>query len=191
MLASEKSAVCRKRARVRGGQDEVPTVRGDEDLFFDGETAPEQKDEVLADLRKSLDNRVCELLPTNAGVAGGHVGAHRERCVQKQNSLMRPAFQVSVGRWRDAEIVVEFLENVDEGRWRLDSERHREAKPVGLTRIMIRVLADDDCLDFIDGAIVESGENLRSGRVHHMVFRMFLQELCFNLLVGRIAEMSL
>ena len=124
VLASEKSAVCRERARVRGGQDEVPSIRGDEDLFFDGETAPEQKDEVLADLRKSLDNRVCELLPTNAGVACCHVGAHRERGVQEQNSLMRPAFQVPMGRWRDAEIVMEFLENVDEGRQRLDSEWH-------------------------------------------------------------------
>jgi len=63
---------------VRGGQDEVPTVRGDEDLLFDGETAPKQKDEVFADLRKSLDDRVRELLPTNAGVACCHVGAHRE-----------------------------------------------------------------------------------------------------------------
>jgi len=63
---------------VRGGQDEVSAVRGDEDLLFDGETAPKQKDEVFADLRKSLDDRVRELLPTNAGVACCHVGAHRE-----------------------------------------------------------------------------------------------------------------
>ena len=79
MLAAEESAVCRKRARVRGGENQVTASGRDEYLLFDGETAPEQKDEVFADLRKSLDDRVRELLPTNAGVACGHVGAHRER----------------------------------------------------------------------------------------------------------------
>jgi len=102
---------------------------------------------------------------------------------------MRPAFQVAVGRRRDAEIVVEFLENVHEGGRRLDSERHREAKSVGLARIVVRVLSDDDGLDFIDGAKVECGENLRSGRVHHMVFRVFLQELCLDLLKIRLFEL--
>ena len=89
VLAAEESAVCRERARVRGGKDEVAAIGRDEHLLFDGETAPKQKDEVLADLRKSLDNRVCELLPANACVTCCHVGTHRERGIQKQNSLVR------------------------------------------------------------------------------------------------------
>ena len=102
---------------------------------------------------------------------------------------MGPAFQVPVLRWRDAEIVVEFLENVDEGRRRLDSERHREAKSVRLARIVVRVLPDDDGLDFIDGAKVEGCKNFRSGWIHHMVLRMFLQELCLDLLKVRLFEL--
>ena len=66
---------------MRGGENQVAAIGGDEHLLFDGETAPEQKDKVLADLRKTLDNRVRELLPANACVACCHVGAHRERCV--------------------------------------------------------------------------------------------------------------
>ena len=81
MLAAEESAVCRKRTRVRSGENQVATVWRDENLFFNRKTAPEQKDEVLADLRKSLDNRVRKLLPSNAGVACCHVGSNCERCV--------------------------------------------------------------------------------------------------------------
>ena len=92
MLAAEESAISRERTRVRSGKNQVAAIGCDEHLLFDGETAPEQKDEVFADLRKTLDNRVRELLPANACVACSHVGAHRERCVQKQNSLVGPAF---------------------------------------------------------------------------------------------------
>ena len=189
VLAAEESAVCRERTRVRSGENQVAAIGRDEHLLFNGKTAPEQKDEVLANLRKTLDNRVRELLPANACVACRHVGAHRERCVQKQNSLVRPAFQVSVGRWRDAEVVVEFLENVDEGWRRLNAKWHREAKPVSLARIVVRVLSDDDCFDFIDGAIVEGCKNLRSGRVHHVMFRVFLQKFCLDLLKIRLFEL--
>lgn len=189
VLATEEPAVRRERARVRGGENQVTAIGRDEHLFFDGEAAPEQKDEVLADLRKSLDNRVRELLPANAGVTCRHVGAHRERSVQKQNSLVSPTFQVSVG-WRcDAEIVVEFLENVDEGRRRLNAKWHREAKPVSLARIVVRVLSDDDCLDFIDGTIVECCKNLWSRRIHHVMLRVFLQKFCLNLLKIRLFKL--
>ena len=94
---------------------------------------------------------------------------------------MGPAFQVPVWRRRDAEVIVEFLENVDEGGRRFDTERHREAKPVRLAWIVIGVLPDDDRLDFIDGAKVKGGKNLRSGRIHHMMLCMFLQKFCLDL----------
>lgn len=174
---------------MRGGKDKVPAIRGNENLLFDGETAPKQKDKVLANLRKSLNNRVGELLPTDACVAGGHVGAHCERSVQKQNSLMRPAFQISVWRWRDAQIVLEFLENVNQRWWWLDSVWHGEAKSVSLSWIVVRVLPDDDGLDFIDGAKIECRKNLRTGRINDMVLRMFLQKLCLDLLKVRLFEL--
>jgi len=189
VLAAEESAVCRERTRVRSGKNQVAAIGRDEHLLFDGKTAPKQKDEVFANLRKSLDYRVRELLPANACVTCRHVGAHRERSVQKQNSLVGPAFQIAMW-WRcDAEVVVQFLEYVHEGWRRLNSKRHREAKPVSLTRIVIRVLSNDDCLDFIDWAIVEGCKNLRSGGIHHVMFRVFLQKFCLNLLKIRLFEL--
>ena len=78
VLATKESAVCRKRTRVRSGENQVAAIGRDEHLLFNGETAPKQKDEVFADLRKTLDDCVRELLPANACVACRHVGAHRE-----------------------------------------------------------------------------------------------------------------
>ena len=91
--------------------------------------------------------------------------------------------------WCDAEIVVQFLEYVHEGWRRLDSKRHREAKTVSLAWIVVRVLSNDDCLDFIDGAIVEGCKNLRSRRIHHMMLRVFLQKFCLDLLKIRLFEL--
>ena len=63
------------------GENQMAAIGGDEHLLFNGETAPKQKDEVLADLRKSLDNCIRELLPANTCVTCRHVRTHRERCV--------------------------------------------------------------------------------------------------------------
>ena len=83
MFTSEEAAVCRKRARVRGGQNQVTAVFGHQFLFFDGKTAPKQKYQVFAGFRKSLNDGIGKLLPTDSGVACGHVGANRERGVPK------------------------------------------------------------------------------------------------------------
>ena len=84
---------------------------------------------------------------------------------------------------------MEFLENVDEGWRRLDSKWHREAKTVSLAWIVVRVLSDDDGLDFIDRAIVEGCKNLRSGGIHHVMLRVFLQKFCLDLLKIRLFEL--
>lgn len=94
---------------------------------------------------------------------------------------MCPTFEVPVRGRVDAEVVVQFLENVDERGGRLDSHRYREAKSVSLAWVVVGVLADDDRLDFIDRAKVEGRKNLGSRRVNHVVFCLFLQKFFFNL----------
>ena len=191
VLATEETAVCRKRARVRRREDQVAAVRGDERLLLDGETSPEQEHEVLADLREPLDDGVGELLPAYACVACGHVGSHGERCVEEQYALLGPAFQVAVGRGSDAQIVVEFLEDVDERGRRLDADGHGEAEPVRLARIVVGVLPDDDRLHLVYGAEVERRENLGARRVDDVMFRLFLEELVLDLREIRLFELVL
>lgn len=176
MLAAEKATVGRKRARVWGGEDQVPAVWGHQRLFLDGETAPEQEHQVFPHLREPLDDGVGKGLPADSRVACRLVGPHRQGGVQEQDALVGPAFQVPMLRGRNAKVVVEFLENVDEGGGRVDSVGHREAESVGLSRIVIRVLPDDDGLYLVYRAKVQSRKDFRPWRVYHVVFRLLLQE---------------
>ena len=176
MLATEKATVGRKWAGVWGGEDQVSAVRGHQRLLLDGETAPQQKQQVFPHLRKPLDNGVGKGLPADSRMACRLVGPHRQGGVQEQDALVGPAFQVPVLRGCDAKVVVEFLEDVDEGGRRVDSVRHRETQPVGLSWIVVWVLPDDDRLYLVHRAKVQGRKDFRSRRVYHVVFRLLLQE---------------
>ena len=176
MPAAEKSPVGRKWAGVWGGEDQVSAVWRHQGLLLDGETAPEQEHQVFPHLRKPLDDGVGKCLPADSRVACGHVGPHRQGGVQQQDSLLGPAFQVSVGRWRDAKVVMKFLEDVDEGGRRVDSVGHREAQAVGLSWIVVGVLPDDNHLHLVHGAKVQGRKDFRSRRVNHVMLRLLLQE---------------
>ena len=89
----------------------------------------------------------------------------------------------------DSQIVVEFLENVDERGGRLNSHWYRKTETVCLAGIVIGVLPDDDRLDLVDGAKVKCRKNLRSRRIDHVVFRFFLQKFFFNLFKVRLLEL--
>lgn len=83
MPAAEEPAVSRKWTWVRSLENQVPSIGCNQELLFDGETSPKQKHDVLADLRKSLNDGVGELLPADSRMARRHVRPNRERCVQK------------------------------------------------------------------------------------------------------------
>jgi len=176
MLAAKEPAVGGKGAGVGCGKYQMTAVRCHQGLFFDGETAPEQKHQVFPHLRNPLDDGVGELLPADSRVACGHVGPYRQGGIQEQNSLLGPAFQVPVRRRRKTKVVVEFLEDVDEGGGRLDSHGHREAQAVGLSRIVVGVLPDNHRLHLFHRAKVQGGKNLGAGRVNHVPAGLFLQK---------------
>lgn len=98
------------------------------------------------------------------------MGADGEARIQEEDSLVRPVFKIAALRNGNSQIVVQFLEDVYERRGRFDAVGNREAQPVGLSRVVVRVLSDDDRLDLIDGAFVEGGENLGAGRIDRVLF---------------------
>ena len=176
MLAAKESAVGGKGAGVGCSKYQMPAVWRHQGLFLDGETAPEQEHQIFPHLREPLDNGVGKGLPADSRMACRLVGPHRQRGVQEQDALVGPAFQVPVLRWSNAKVVVEFLEDVDEGGRRVDSVGHREAEPVSLSRIVVGVLPDDDGLYLVHRAKVQSRKDFRPWRVYHVVFRLLLQE---------------
>ena len=63
-----------------------------------------------------------------------------------------------------AEIGFDLLEDVDQGRRGGDAGVDREAQAIRLMGAVIRILPQDDNLDLLERAIVESAENFRRGR---------------------------
>ena len=177
MAAAEKAPVSRKRARVRGFQNQMAAVLGDEHFFANGKASPQQKDQVFLAFGKALDNRIGKLLPADLRVGGSLVRADGQACVQQKNTLVCPVFEVTALWKGDAHVVVEFLENVHKGRWRLDAVGYGKAEPVCLSRIVLRILADDDRFDLVHRAFVEGCKNLRSRRVHGVLLLFFCKDL--------------
>ena len=82
--------------------------------------------------------------PAAALVAGSRGLSDGERCVEKQDSLTRPACQLSVRRLVHSDFHLQFFEDVFE-RWRLlHSACNREAEPVSLSFSVVGVLTEND-----------------------------------------------
>lgn len=113
MFAAEKAAIGGKRGGVRCGENEV--FGGVDELDFGlCVGAPQKEDEAGAFLRKLRDGGIGKDFPAAALVRTRLMRAHRERSVQKKHSLPRPVLQIAVLRRWNADIVLQFLENVHE-----------------------------------------------------------------------------
>ena len=114
---------------------------------------------------QSLNGGIGELLPAQRSVAVGLVGTYRQRSVQQQHALLCPARQVARGRNRCAEVGLYLLEDVLQRRREHHPVLHREAQPVGLSRLVVRVLSDDHHFRLVEWAEVEGVENEFARRV--------------------------
>ena len=79
-----------------------------------GIASPENEDDARALLCEPADDGIGEFLPSPALVASRHMRSDGKCGVEEQYALFRPASQAAVGRrWR-TEVVLDFLEDVDE-----------------------------------------------------------------------------
>ena len=115
--------------------------------------------------RQCLDGRIGKEAPAQLLVTVCHVGSNRERSIKQQYTLFGPACQVSIGRHRLAKVIVNLLKNIDERRGHHHTFRHGETQSHGLTRLVIRILTDDDNLHLVKRREVESIEDKMSGRI--------------------------
>ena len=112
-----------------------------------------------------LDGGIGELLPSKTSVAVGHVGPHRQRGIQQQDTLLSPARQVAALRYWRAQVGLYLLENVLKRRREGYAILHREAQAVGLAWFVIGILTDDDYLYLVERAKVIGVENQLSWRI--------------------------
>src|SRR5258706_13198238 len=97
MPATEKSAMRRKRGRMRALQNQVfPGI--DKSALFLRVAAPEHEYQALAFTVEHVDDGVGELLPTLVLMAARFPGLHAERCIEQQHALFRPMDEMTMIR---------------------------------------------------------------------------------------------
>ncbi|PAV66679.1 hypothetical protein WR25_01824 [Diploscapter pachys] len=152
-LAAEPAGIRRQRRRVRRSQHQMPpAVRhvGDERRLLLRMRAPQQEHDRLRLGRNRADHRIGERLPPPAGMRRGASVLDGQHAVEQQHARPRPALQMPVARRGNAQIVVQFLEDVAQRRRHLHPRLHRKAQAMRLPRPMVRVLPQDHDLHRIE-----------------------------------------
>lgn len=127
-----------------------------------------------------LDGCIGERLPSFTLVTAGLSGLYGERGIEEEDTLIGPTSKVATVRKRGrarrlrkgrtvsswlAVFVVELLVDVLE-RWRwLDTLLHAETQAMRLIRTMVRILSEDDDLDFVKRCAIEGLEDLLARRI--------------------------
>ena len=70
-----------------------------------------------------------------------------------------------------------FFEYIDEGRGERYPILHGETKSVRLSRLVIRILAEDNDLHFIERAVLKSVEHIRTGRINSTLAVFLFNEI--------------
>ncbi len=127
-----------------------------------------------------LDGCIGEGFPTFALVAAGLASLYGERSVEEEDALIGPTSQIATIRKRGgarrlrkgravsswlAVFVVELLVDVLERWWWLDTLLHAETQAMRLIRTMVRILSEDDHLDFVKRRAIEGLEDLLARRI--------------------------
>lgn len=89
--------------------------------LFMGRRAPQEKYQTLWTLVELLDNLIGKLLPPTSGVTVGLASSDRQDRIEQQDTLLCPVIQITVRRWRNADISLGFSKDVDERGWRSDA----------------------------------------------------------------------
>src|SRR6056297_3973870 len=106
-------------------------------------TAPEHEYRRSLAAVDNLDDAVRESLPAFSLVRAGLAALYREHGVEQQHTVVCPRLQAAVARDNEAEVIVQFLEDIDQRRRNPDARADREAQPVRLARPMIGILTEN------------------------------------------------
>src|SRR5690554_1675912 len=111
MAATEKAPMRRKRAGMSCSQYEMVAI-GDQSLLCFSRVAPQQKHDGLCASIQPLNYAVGKDLPTLASMRSGCACPHRQTSIEKKYSLFGPGNQAAVVRYKTAQVVLEFFEDV-------------------------------------------------------------------------------
>ena len=92
------------------------------------------------------DRCICKFLPADSSVGICLMRPHRQHRIEHQYSLLGPFCQTPVVRNGTAQIILQLFININQRRRHLHSLFHREAQPVRLIEIVVRVLPQNHYL---------------------------------------------
>src|SRR5690606_18471084 len=117
-----------------------------------GVPAPQDGHQRLAARGQRPYRLLGDLLPALAAVGGRSARGGGEGAVEQQHTLLRPRGEIAGGGLRQAEVLVQFPEDVDQAaRQRPHVRRDREGQPDGVPRGGVGVLSDDQDAYLVEG----------------------------------------
>src|SRR3989338_4368248 len=137
--------------------------------FCFGVIAPEDENEILALLRELADDRIGKFFPALALMRACCSRTDSQRCVEEQYPLLGPALQIPCFIFHRPDVSRQFFEYILKRRRQRHALTHRKAQAVGLLGAMVRVLAEDDDLYFVERAKLKGAENVLGRRVYDCV----------------------
>ena len=160
---------------MRGLQDQVARVVQHGRLGL-GRCSPEHIDDRPVLSVHSLQDRVCELFPAVSAMGIGLVGPDCQDGIEKEHALSGPFDQVSVVGHITAQVVVELIEDIDQGRRRRAARADGEAHAVCLPLPVIGILPQNDNSYIGERCLVQGIEEILGGRIDRVGFVLILHK---------------
>ena len=165
MTVAKKSVVGRKWRRVGRSKHQVATAVDECPLLL-CISSPQKKYQIFTPLSQAAYGGIGKLFPPLTLVGTCLMGTYRECGIEQQHSLLCPTGEIARKGERHTQIILQFLEDIDQRGRELYPIVDREAESVRLPRTMIGVLPDDDHLHPVKRTEVESIENQPSGGIY-------------------------
>jgi len=99
----------------------------DEHFFGYRCISPQNEDNRFFPLVQRSDDGIGQQLPAFSAMGIGFPAADSQDSIQQEYALLRPRCQVAVFRNRNAEVILQFLVDVDQGRRQFDPFLHGKA----------------------------------------------------------------
>ena len=158
MFIPEETIVGGEGRRMGGCQHQM-LVPVDEGPLLLGVSSPKDEHQVFPLFGQGTDGGIGKLLPTLALVRTCLMGTDGERGIEQEHPLVGPTGEVSARRDVDAQVALDFLEDVLKGRREGHAVVHGETESVCLSGTVVRVLPNNHHLSLMERTEVEGIEN--------------------------------
>ena len=137
----------------------------DEGPFLLGIGSPKDEHQMLPLLGQNTDGGIGKFLPTLALVRACLMGTDGECGIEQEHPLVGPTGEVSARRDVDAQVALDFLEDVLKGRREGHALVHGETESVCLSGTVVRVLSDNHHFGLMERTEIEGVEDEFSRRI--------------------------